>query len=296
MIELLTPGAYTTVQDLGRKGHEIYGMPPSGAFDAYLASLANLIAGNNVNAAVLEFALAGPSLRFHADTVAALSAFGAVYLLNGSAVSGFRSFQAAAGSTLEFNGMQGWFGYLAFAGGLAVDLVLGSASTFVPGRIGKRLAKGDRLSAGAPAATTSELPQEAVPIGGRPVLQILPSIHTSLFAETSLRTLISSEFRILPNSDRMAIALEGAIIPSPRVIRSAPAFPGSIQALPSGQLLLLGPEGPTTGGYPQIAHLSRASWTTLAQLKPGRAVRFEWITREDARRRIEQRDAIFRRK
>lgn len=295
MIEVLLPGAYTTIQDLGRKGHEIHGMPPSGAFDAHLASVANALSGNPVNTPLLEFALAGPSLRFHRDTFVTLSAYRAAYLLNGSAVPGFQAFRVAAGSTLEFNGMQGWFGYLAFSGGLAADVVLGSASTYALGRIGKRLTKGDRLSVAPGDGEPSALPPDAVEIGETSVLRILPSIHTSLFPEAALQTLFSGEYRILPNSDRMAIALEGARIPSPRVVRSAPAFPGSIQVLPSGQLLLLGPEGPTTGGYPQIAVLSRTSWTALAQSRPGRAVRFDWITREESRRIFERRNTFFQR-
>lgn len=295
MIEVLLPGAYTTIQDLGRKGHEIHGMPPSGAFDAYLASVANMLSGNPVNAPLLEFALAGPSLRFHHDTLVSLSAFRAAYLLNGVPVPEFQAFRAPAGSTLEFNGMRGWFGYLAFSGGLAADPVLGSASTYAPGRIGKRLAKRDRLSVMPAAGETRALPPDAIDISETSVLRILPSIHTSLFPETALQTLLSGEYQILPNSDRMAIALQGVAIPSPRVVRSAPAFPGSIQVLPSGQLLLLGPEGPTTGGYPQIAVLSRTSWTVLAQSQPGRAVRFDWITREESLQRSDRRNTFFQR-
>ncbi|HSP06871.1 MAG TPA: hypothetical protein VLR94_06810, partial [Acidobacteriota bacterium] len=124
MIEILVPGAYTTIQDLGRPGHEIHGMPGSGAFDPFLASVANRIAGNAPEAPLLEFALTGPSLRFHHDAVVALASFHARYLLNGSAAPEFQPFHAPAGSSLEFQTMQGWFGYLSFAGGISAEMVL----------------------------------------------------------------------------------------------------------------------------------------------------------------------------
>ena len=293
MIEVLSPGAFTTIQDLGRKGHEIHGMPPSGVFDPFLACIANRLVGNADESALLEFALTGPFLHFHSAARLALVAWEPRYILDGSPVPEFQSFVAPEGSTLEFKGMQGWYGYLGFAGGLVAKKVLGSASTYALGRIGARLGKGERLQCGTATRTALALRRESVGFRSVPVLRILRSLHTDLFSERDLDTLSSNEYRILQNSDRMGIALEGTPLPSPRLKRSAPAFPGSIQVLPSGQLLLLGPEGPTTGGYPQIAILAGVSWTTLAQAKPGSMVRVEWTTREHASQMIAYRNSLF---
>lgn len=294
MIEVLFPGAYTTIQDLGRKGHEIHGMPASGAFDPFLASIANRLVGNPLEAALLEFALAGPTLRIHRETTFAVVAWNASYRLNGAEIPCFRAASAKAAGLIEFNGMEGWFGYIAFGGGIDHEKVLGSSSTYALGRIGRRLVKGDRIQVGISATAGCALPSEAVGFRSVPIVRILPSLHTDLFAERDLNTLVTNEYRILPNSDRMGIALHGTEINAPRVVKSAPAFPGSLQVLPSGQLLLLGPEGPTTGGYPQIAILSRLSWTMLAQSRPGNKIRFQWTTREQALQMLEYRDSIFK--
>lgn len=293
MIEVFSAGAFTTIQDLGRKGHEIHGMPPSGVFDPFLACIANRLVGNPDESALLEFALTGPSLRFHSDARLALVAWEARYFLSGHPIPEFQALEASAGSTLEFKGMQGWYGYLAFAGGLVAKKVLGSASTYALGRIGARLGKGERLQCGAPTRTALALRRESVGFRSVPVLRILHSLHSDLFSERDLNSLSSNEYRILQNSDRMGIALEGTPLPAPRIKRSAPAFPGSIQVLPSGQLLLLGPEGPTTGGYPQIGILAGVSWTTLAQARPGTMVRFEWTTRENAIQMMAYRNSLF---
>lgn len=293
MIEVFSPGAFTTIQDLGRKGHEIHGMPPSGVFDPFLACIANRLVGNSHESALLEFALTGPALRFHSDARLALAAWEARYHLNGNPVPELQAFEVSTGSTLEFKGMQGWYGYLAFAGGLVAKNILGSASTYALGRIGARLGKGERLRCGTATQTALALRRESVGFRSVPVLRILRSLHTDLFSDRDLDTLSSNEYRILQNSDRMGIALEGTPLPAPRLKRSAPAFPGSIQVLPTGQLLLLGPEGPTTGGYPQIAILAGVSWTTLAQARPGNMVRFQWTTREHALQMMAYRNSLF---
>ena len=293
MIEVLFPGVYSSIQDLGRKGHEIHGMPASGAFDPFLASIANRLVGNLPGAALLEFALAGPSLRIHRDTALAVVAWNASYRLNGVEIPVFQAVRTKEGSLVEFNGMQGWFGYMAFGGGIDHERVLGSAATYALGRIGRRLVKGDRIQLGMAVGAALALPVEAAGFRTRPMARILPSLHTEFFAERDLNTLVTDEYKIQPNSDRMGIALHGTGITAPRVVRSAPAFPGSLQVLPSGQLLLLGPEGPTTGGYPQIAILSRLSWTLLAQSRPGSTIRFQWTTREESLQMLQYRDSIF---
>lgn len=293
MIEVLFAGAYSTVQDLGRRGQEVHGMPPSGAMDPFLASVANRLAGNDPASPLLEFALVGPNLHFHRDVVVALAGHGVRYRRNGRPVPELRAFSMPAGNNLEFAGMDGWFGYLAFAGGLSVTKVLGSASTYALGGIGRRLMKGDRLACDKMQGAPLALRREAAGLEAPDVLRILPAMHTGFFTSHVLGTLTSNEYRILPRSDRMGIALEGPPLESPRIVRSVPAFPGSIQILPSGQPLILGPEGPTTGGYPQIAILCSVSWTALAHARPGQAIRFEWTQRDQALQMREFRDRIF---
>jgi biotin-dependent carboxylase-like uncharacterized protein len=295
MIEVLTPGI-TTIQDAGRKGLEQFGMPRSGALDPFLARLANRIAGNHLDAPLLEFALLGPTLRFLQPCSFVVAAFSSRYLLNEKLVAEFELINVTAGSVLRFQQMEGWFGYLAFTGGIQAEKILGSASTYVPGKIGKRIAAKDQINLHAQtqpkffSKAGFEFPKASN------ILKILDATHTNLFHTSSKKLICENEYTILAQSDRMGIRLEGTPLQVPEVRRSIPALPGVIQVSRSGQLIILGPEGPVTGGYPQIAILSQTSWTTLARTRPGKKIRFEWITLEKARDLKIKHEQIFNEK
>jgi antagonist of KipI len=284
MIEVLQPGVLTTIQDMGRNGYQAYGIPRSGALDPFLAAIANRLAGNPSHAPLLEFALIGPSLRFQQDCRIAVTGFGCEYQLDGKPVPEFTTVPVHAGSTLTFNRMEGWFGYLAFSGGILVPQVLGSASTYLAGKIGDRLTVQSKFDAGSSHGPCYSLRKGFLQFRGTNILTILPSLHTDQFTFRERRALIQEEYRISIHSNRMGIYLEGTAIHAPQVDRSAPAFAGAIQVPKSGRPIVLGPEGPTTGGYPQIAALSRISWTTLARIQPGRTLRLQWMEIEQARK------------
>src|SRR5262245_56547377 len=114
MIEVLQPGLLTTIQDSGRKGYELYGVPRSGFFDPFLAGIANRLVGNSIDAPLLEFAMIGPTLAFHQACVIAITGLDVLY----KDVPLFRAFTVSKGSVLQFAGMKGWFGYIALAGGI----------------------------------------------------------------------------------------------------------------------------------------------------------------------------------
>jgi len=279
-ITVIQPGLLTTIQDRGRHGYEHLGFPASGAFDPFLASIANHLTGNESSAALLEFSVMGPTLKFHQPTVFAIAAFDCRFLLDGKEAPLFQALQAETDSILQFQQMQSWFGYIAFAGGLDAPHVLGSASTYVAGKIGDRLKKDEALHTRTangtartidPAALGPLVPQE---------LWLLPGLHMEMFADRE--TVERGSYRILSQSNRMGIYLSGDVLNPPLVRRSAPALNGTVQILPSGEPLILGPEGPVTGGYPQLAVLSRSSWTTLARSQPNGSIKLEWHSIEEA--------------
>lgn len=284
MIEVIQPGLLTTVQDLGRNGYQAYGVPRSGALDPFLASIANKLVGNTPDAPLLEFALVGPNLRFHEPCWVAVVAFGCNYALNARPVEEFSAQLAPAGSTLQFHGMDGWFGYLAFGGGLQTQRVLGSASTYLAGKIGDRLARNQQFQTGPDTQQHYSIRTGFLGFRTSNILPLLPAFHTDLFSEHERYKIADVDYTLTMNSNRMGIYLEGASIESPQVRRSVPAFPGTIQIPQSRQPIILGPEGPTTGGYPQIGILAKTGWTLLAQLRPGKTVRFEWTEAEQASR------------
>jgi len=295
MIEVLQPGLLTTIQDLGRRGYENYGVPPSGALDPFLASVANKLVGNDLNSPLLEFALVGPTLMFRKDCWVGVAGFDVRYLLNGKPADEFTAFPVPAGSVLQFSGMQGWFGYLAVSGGILCERILGSASTYISGRIGNRLRKGALLEVGETTEKYFSVRRDFLGFRATNILSILPALHTSGFSMQSRHKLAENDYTITLQSNRMGIRLEGAPIKQPKVRRSAPALPGTIQVPRSGDPLILGPEGPTTGGYPQIAVLPRTSWTKLAQTRPREKIRFEWTSVESARQIWSHRNSIFSR-
>jgi biotin-dependent carboxylase-like uncharacterized protein len=284
MIEILQSGWMTTIQDTGRNGFQAYGVPTSGAFDPFLARVANKLVGNSFDQPFLEFAIAGPSLAFHVDAVMAVCGSGLIYELDGSRIPEFSAVRVRAGAKLNFVRMNGWYGYLAAAGGFDVDPILGSASTSLAAGIGKRLMKDDQLKVRSHSTELYSLrpgywnyPQESV-------LHLLPSLHTSHFQERERRKIADHSYRISPQSNRMGIRFQGATLEAPSIRRSVPAIPGTVQIPRDGLPIILGPEGPTTGGYAQMAVISRLSWTVLAVQKPGETIRFDWLNVEDARR------------
>jgi urea carboxylase len=293
MIEVVQSGLLTTIQDLGRNGYQAYGVPRSGALDPFLASIANKLVGNPFGRPLLEFALVGPTLHFNEETWISIVAFSCEYEADGAPVPEFSATRIAAGSTLEFKRMDGWFGYLAVNGGIATTPVLGSASTYLAGQLGDRLHKGQLLPTGLGESTRFSVREGFLGFRDSSILPVLPALHTDLFTEHERHNLADEEYTITMHSNRMGIYLEGAPIEPPAVRRSVPAFPGVIQIPPSRRPIILGPEGPTTGGYPQIGMLSKMGWTKLAQLRPGKAVRFEWIETEQAQRIWSYRNRIL---
>ena len=286
MIEVVQPGLLTTIQDSGRRGFEAYGVPVSGPFDPFLAALANRLCGNDLHAPVLEFAMIGPTLQFHEKGRVALCGFGIQYELNSRSTPKLMPFEVSAGSVLKFVGMQGWFGYLGFAGGIetqAGDKVLASGSTYLAGGIGKRLEKGQMLSTGPDRPVASLLRSVPWSFPQEPVVYLLPAQHTSRFSNKECQKISEHSYKISSQSNRMGIRMDGAVIDAPTIRRSAPTYPGTVEIPRSGLPIVLGPEGPTTGGYPQIGVISRTSWTVLAGSRPGSALRFQWTDPETAR-------------
>jgi antagonist of KipI len=282
MIEVLQPGLVTTIQDKGRKGYEAYGIPPSGVFDPFLAAIANRLVENGPDSAVLEFALLGPSLKFHHDAAVAITGSGCRFLLNGEPVSEFRGFRISAGAILQFKSMVGWFGYLAVGGGIEGKRILGSMSAYVTGHIGKRLRAGDLLDAGKHDGGLFAIDRASVPLAQK--IPLVSGLHTHLFSQADKNKIAEMEYRITAQSNRMGLRLAGVPLDPPVIRRSCPVVSGAVQVPQSGQPIILGPDGPTTGGYAQIGVIARAGWTTLAATPPGRTIEFQWTDREDALR------------
>jgi antagonist of KipI len=226
MIEVLAAGAFTSVQDLGRPGWAAQGVPPGGAADPFALRVLNTLLGNAESAPGLECTLRGPVLRVAEDTVLALG---------GAAVVGWPSLRrvvVAAGQVIDLSTFSGGARvYVAFAGGLKVPRVLGSAAMLPrsgwPGLAGRILQAGDCLECGsasidprrgwagrawsvAPTLLPANLPE-----GALRNLRALDGPQAEWFSAGYGEAFFATEFCVSARSDRMGVRLEGSAVRLP---------------------------------------------------------------------------------
>lgn len=291
MIEVLQAGLCDLVMDLGRPGRGALGVPAGGAADPAALAAANHLVGNDGDAAGLEVTLAGPRLRFPFGGVVALSGarFGA-RRSNGTPVNWNETLVLAPEETLTLeraaSGCRCW---LALRGGLAVEAVMGSRSTFLPagfgGKEGRALRAGDVLRSGVPVREVRLLRAEPPDDGSSPCLRVVAGPQAAHFDDAGLATFFGGAFRVDPASDRRGLRLRGApVAHRSDSLPSQGVLPGAIQVPPDSQPIILGWDGPVTGGYPVIATVITADLPRLAQLRPGDTVRFETLEVEAARK------------
>src|SRR5215471_14633456 len=216
-LKVLAPGLHTTVQDLRRAGYQAIGVPVSGALDGINLRLANALAGNPPGAPTLEVLISGPTLEIAADTVrVALTGAGASLAIGPekARLDTGQSVTLPLGEIIEVvAGRQSACCYLAVEGGVAVPLVLGSASTYVRAAIGgldgRALRQGDFVPvaiASAPDRAELRLPRPLEPAHDQPIRVILGP-QLDFFTEETVAALLGAEFRVSQNADRMGMRL-----------------------------------------------------------------------------------------
>lgn len=288
-LSIVRPGLLTTVQDLGRVGHQHEGVPVAGPMDPWSHRRANRLLGNLPTVATLEMTLAGPRILFTRPVAFAVCGATFHMTLRDRTVSNDRVYQADSGDVLEVGRAQrGARGYLAVAGGIDVPRVLGSRATHLPSRMGgldgRPLAAGDSLDVGADAAglTTVSGGTAWIPEGGAQV-RVLPGPDLESEEDEPLRALLGGRYRITPASNRMGYRLEGPALSAGTAERLSSVTPlGTIQAPPGGQPILLMADRQTTGGYPRVAVVISADIGLAAQLAPGSWIEFAACTKAEA--------------
>jgi len=290
MIEVLHAGLCDLVMDPGRPGWAALGVPAGGAADPAALAAANRLVGNDAAAAGLEIVLRGPGLRFPVGGVVALAgARFAATRSSGAALAWNETLVLAAGETLRLEEAEaGCRCWLAVRGGLAVPPVMGSRSTFLPagfgGYLGRALQAGDVLASG-PQAEGIHLLRARMPLGERDApLRVVAGPQADLFDDAGLAAFFAGTYRVGAASDRRGLRLAGPLVTHARTaLPSQGVLPGAVQIPPDGQPIILGWDGPVTGGYPVIAGVIAADMPRVAQLRPGDPVRFVTIELEMAR-------------
>lgn len=289
---IISPGFFTTVQDMGRFGFQKFGVPVTGALDSFAAKMANFLVGNEYNSALLEFTVVGPRLLVMNDALVAITGAEMEIKLNNTIVSTWTAFKVKPGDFLEIGQAKaGCRGYLAVTGGIEVPPVMNSRSCYVGGKIGgvegRSLKIGDKLPRGIGVFWDQprKLPRELVPqFHTEIVLRAIPGPQDDYFDE-GLEKFFNSEFTVSPDANRMGYRLDGPVIEQregmPGSIISESSLPGGIQIPPNGLPIILLVEQ-TVGGYTKIATVISSDLDLVAQASPGDRVRFERVSLEAA--------------
>ena len=303
LFKVISPGLFTTVQDKGRYGYQKYGVPINGVMDSFAARLANLLVGNNEEAAVLECTLAGPTLAVLDQADVAVTGAEMEVTQNGTVMAGWSSFRVKAGDILAIGqARSGCRGYLAVTGGIEVPKVMGSRSCYVGAGIsglhGRALQKEDRLARGIGPLLPAprRIPAELIPeYPDRIVLRAIPGPQDDYFDE-GLTTFFSAEFQVSHEANRMGYRLTGPAIRQkpgkPTSIISEASVPGGVQIPPNGQPILLLAEQ-TVGGYTKIATVISGDLDLIGQAIPGNTICFRRIDLAGAYELKRRRQQIF---
>ncbi len=287
ILDVIDGGLLTTVQDAGRPGWTHLGVPVSGAADPWGLAVANLLAGNEPDAAALEMTIVGPTLVVRVGGTIALAGADLGARAGGRPLVPGRSQAIATGETITIPGADrpaGARGYLAIPGGVDVPRVLGSRSTCLaagfggldgrPLRAGDEL-RSDRASGDGPDGPDLVWPEAdpAAESGGGAVLErvlrVLPG------PADGLDDLVAGPWRVAAAANRVGVRLEGRTLEAGIGGETATQGVswGAIQVPPDGRPIVLSADHQTTGGYGVVAVVIAADRPILGQLQPGDPVR-----------------------
>lgn len=309
-MEVLSPGLMTSVQDLGRHGHQKHGVIVSGAMDSYALRIANLLVGNSEGEAALEITLVGPKLKLQKGTLLALTGGDLSPVIEGKAVPMWRPVYIKQDCVLKFGACRaGCRVYLAVAGAYNIPDVMGSKSTYLRAGIGgfqgRTLQKGDRLETNAASETAHRMIRHLAKTSGTPFfaapswyadkgyisstakpikIRVMTGRQFEFFTHNSQNRLFSQPFLITTQSDRMGYRLSGEELKLEQhleMISEAVAF-GTVQVPPDGNPIILLADRQTAGGYPKIAQVAMIDISRLAQAKPGSTLLFTKVSVKEA--------------
>ena len=307
-IRVTNSGLLTTVQDLGRRGFQKYGVPVCGALDAVSMRIANILVGNPETLAGLEITAVAPSLVFDRDAVIALVGADFAPVIDGAEARAWESVRVPAGAAVGFrppaDGVRAW---LAVDGGIDVPPVMGSRATDLKGGFGgyegRPLRDGDALPLGRPPRPVPPSPARMPDgISRQPTygqsfdIRVVLGPQNDRFTDAGISTLLHSEYAVSPDADRTGYRLDGPAIEHAAgadIVSDGTAL-GSVQVPGTGTPIILLTDRGTTGGYAKIATVISPDIGLLAQAMPGAKIRFRAVSVADAREALLEQEAMLR--
>jgi biotin-dependent carboxylase-like uncharacterized protein len=306
VLEVVEPGIFTTIQDLGRKGYFASGIPPSGAMSQFALRMGNLLVKNPIDEAGIEMTAIGMKARVLKETVIALTGAEFSAKLNGDSLPLWQALYIKEGDILSIEKpRRGWRGYLCVAGGIDVPPVLGSKSTYTLGGLGgirgRALKKGDLVPAGIPRFPLDSMKgrrvkQSVLPeAGSEKELRVVLGPQDDHVTDESIEVFLNTPYQVSIRSNRVGYRFEGpqlffkerpesrdAGLDPSNIVDDGNAI-GAIQVPAGKEPICLGVDGVTMGGYVKIACLIAADMDRMAQLKPKDLARFKGVTVDEAR-------------
>lgn len=297
-VEVLTAGSRLTIQDLGRRGSQRFGVSVSGVLDLQAAVLANRLVGNPASSAVFESLFGGMSLVFDTDAKIAVTGAEVTVDVDGHVLPIWETLMVPANAVLNISvPTAGLYVYVAVAGGLDIPLVLESRSTHaasgIGGLDGRALTAGDILKIGdetngnaRPSAGTT-CPDIMVPVCRETDqrIRVTAGPQFDAFDDDAKSSFLTSNFTISNLTDRQGARLNGVEIPTiggKHDIVSDPAYMGAVQVPADGKPIILLADRQPTGGYAKIASVISADLPSVVQKAPGSDIAFEMIEVEQA--------------
>lgn len=274
MLHIVEAGVRSTVQDDPRVAGARFGLPGAGPADPIAFLAARSLVGER-SGAVIEIVGLPFTFRFDDRRLVAVTGRN-VSVRAASRLPGWLAFVVRAGETATVIG-NARYAYLAVAGGLALEPVLGSCANYLPARVGplpRTLAAGDALPLGPVRGLERAGDRSRQPSYDAPIAAIAGP-HLGGFADGAERAFFGEEFTVAAESDRMGVRLTGPELRWPGSdLLTCGVLPGAVQVPRGGSPIVLGPDAQTTGGYPVIAVIASASRGVVAQALPGERLTF----------------------
>jgi len=304
-LKIIKAGVLDTIQDHGRFGYQSSGINPGGAMDPFSARLANCLIGKQMDAPAIEIHFPAPTIVFEEATIICITGADFDPLINQDSIPNNHPVAVNTNTILEFKKVRsGARCYISILQGLILQKWLNSYSTNLKveagGYEGRALESGDVLQYGREeticnylqSSAYRVLPFKAELYSGSPTncVEVIKGSEWDWLTAESQHLFTTKPFAISKLADRMGYRLQGEVLEvrkQKQLISSAVSF-GTLQLLPTGQLIVLMADHQTTGGYPRVGHMISAHLPRLAQMKPHDAIRFEFVDIETAEQQIVQ--------
>ena len=303
-IEVVSSGLQTTIQDMGRKGWSHMGLPESGAADKFSLKLANFLINKNLNSPVLECTLTGPILKFLKSFSLVITGADMKPRINDIDIKMNTVIRAKTNDVLSLSNCSiGCRSYIAFSENLVAERFLGSASTYLPAKLGG--IEGLPLQVGSiistdPAdfdiKTSKKINLNTINFFTNEwELRAIEGPEFNFLSDESKKDIFSSPFIVSNDSSRMGNRLEGTrieLINNDHMI-SSPMSTGTVQCPKGGFPIILGCDSQTLGGYPRILQIAEIDLPLIGQLRPSDKVLFKKISIDKARSELKNQASLF---